>query len=332
MRLMKVRILILLITFCFVGELQAQELIKPLHGNWKFSLGDDMEWASADFDDSLWDNIYAPSAWENEGFNGYDGYAWYRRVVNGDQLKDYYNLQLNLGYIDDSDQVFFNGVLIGYSGTFPPNFNTAYNAKRAYHIPNELIRDGENVIAIRVYDTVLGGGIISGEIGIYTASDIGFPALTLEGLWKFREGDEAAWKNPGYDDEEWPFLMAPGYWRNIGKKNFESFGWYRKEFMMPSWLNGKGLTLILGVIDDFDEVYLNGQFIGRTNDGERWGHSESYRQLRIYPIPEGLINESGKNTLAVRITDLGGEAGIYKGPLMILDSQDAAVFVRDFLR
>lgn len=329
---MMVRVLVLLATFCLSLQLPAQELLKPLHGNWKFSLGDNMEWASAGFDDSLWDEIYAPSAWENEGFNGYDGYAWYRKVVNGDELKDYYNLQLHLGYIDDSDQVFFNGELIGYSGTFPPNFNTAYNAKRKYHVPNELIRDGENVIAIRVYDTVLGGGIISGDIGIYTASDLEFPALTLEGLWKFREGDNMVWKNPAYDDGEWAFLMTPGYWRYIGKKNFETFGWYRKDFMLPGWLKGKGLTIIMGIIDDFDEVYLNGKLIGRTNDGRRWGHSQSYRELRVYSIPKGLINESGENTLAVRITDLGGEAGIYKGPLMILDSQDAAIFVRDYLK
>ena len=327
---MKLRILFFFLAICCTTSLSAQQMLKPLHGNWKFRLGDNMDWAAAAFDDSSWDQIYAPSAWENEGFNGYDGYAWYRRVVNSKDFQGEDNLLLDLGYIDDSDQVFFNGQLIGYSGTFPPNFNTAYNAKREYRIPRELIKEGENVIAIRVYDTVLGGGIISGDIGIYSAPGPEYPALVLEGLWKFKEGDDMSWANPAHNDEDWAFLMTPGYWRFLGKKNFESFGWYRKDFRLPASLKGKQLTLVLGVIDDFDQVYLNGELIGETNDGKWFGQSESYRQLRVYPIPENLLQDKGKNTLAVRIKDLGGEAGIYKGPLMILESRNAQLFVQDY--
>ena len=33
-----------------------------------------MDWSDKNYDDSGWDVIFAPSAWENEGFNGYDGY------------------------------------------------------------------------------------------------------------------------------------------------------------------------------------------------------------------------------------------------------------------
>lgn len=312
-----------------LATLTAQERVLSLRGEWKFRLGDDMSWATGQFDDSKWDQIYAPSEWENEGFNGYDGYAWYRKTFSGERLKDKYNLVLNLGYIDDADQVFFNGELIGYSGTFPPKFTTAYNALRVYNIPQELIRDGENVIAVRVFDTVLGGGIVSGEIGIYEERDAQHGAMTLEGLWKFSEGDNMVWKNPGFDDSDWAYMMAPGFWRYLGKKNFMSYGWYRKTFRLPERLDNKQLTLILGLIDDFDEVYLNGKLIGSTNDQRGYGHSQSYRKLRIYPIPDNVINYDGKNTISVRIRDLGGEAGIYKGPLVIVESRYAALFVRD---
>ncbi|MGB3464236.1 MAG: beta galactosidase jelly roll domain-containing protein [Cyclobacteriaceae bacterium] len=319
----------LLLLFVSMHTLDAQDMLLSLKGSWKFRLGDKMAWAEADFDDSNWDDIYAPSEWENEGFNGYDGYAWYRKTFDGELLKDRYNLELNLGYIDDADQVFFNGQLIGYSGTFPPNFTTAYNALRVYNIPQELVRDGENVISVRVFDTVLGGGIVAGRIGIYEERKAQYGAMTLEGLWKFSEGDNMVWKNAEFDDSDWAYLMVPGFWRYIGKKNFESYGWYRKSFRLPERLDDKELTIILGLIDDFDEVYLNGRLIGRTNDYRDFGHSQSYRKLRIYPVPDEVINYEGDNILSVRIKDLGGEAGIYKGPLVIVESRYAALFVRD---
>lgn len=323
-----IRIIILFLSLTSTG-LFGQGKVKALHGNWKFRLGDNLDWAAVDFNDSKWDEIYAPSEWENEGFNGYDGFAWYRKTIDGEAFKDRFNLELNLGYIDDADQVFFNGQLIGYSGTFPPNFNTAYNALRVYNIPQELIRADKNVIAVRVYDTVLGGGIVSGKIGIYEQMGNDYRSLSLEGLWKFREGDNMVWKNKEYNDQDWSYLMTPGYWRYIGKKHFESYGWYRKKFTLPERLEQKDLTVILGVIDDFDEVYLNGELIGETNDGRGYGGSSSYRKLRIYPVPESAINRNGENILAVRVKDLGGEAGIYKGPLVLIDSQYAALFIRD---
>ncbi len=36
-----------------------------------------------DFDDSKWDKITVPSSWENQGFRGYNGYAWYRVSFEG---------------------------------------------------------------------------------------------------------------------------------------------------------------------------------------------------------------------------------------------------------
>jgi len=62
--------------------------------------------------------------------------------------------------------VFFNGVKIGFSGGFPPNYYTAWNAEREYRIPNELLNyNGDNVIAVRIYDKGGEGGIYSGEVG-----------------------------------------------------------------------------------------------------------------------------------------------------------------------
>ncbi len=44
-----------------------------LSGAWKFSIGDNEQWADPEFDDRNWESIQVPSPWESQGFHGYDG-------------------------------------------------------------------------------------------------------------------------------------------------------------------------------------------------------------------------------------------------------------------
>jgi len=150
--------LIISFTGCEVSNDEAESYaFIDLKGSWKFSIGDNPEWADEDYDDSDWEEINVPSLWENEGFYGYDGFAWFRKTLelNISQLDE--NLFLYLGYIDDVDETYFNGHLIGLSGSFPPNISTAYNAQRKYFIPTSLLKKGTNVISVRVFDIHLDG-------------------------------------------------------------------------------------------------------------------------------------------------------------------------------
>ena len=147
----------------YSNEIDELDLQINLSTNWLFSIGNNDRWANPSYNDQHWETIRVPADWENEGFHGYDGYAWYRTHFKGEQLNPKHPHFLVLGYIDDADEVYFNGELIGRSGKFPPNFKTAYNAFRRYQIPNELINyRGNNVIAVKVYDDGLNGGIVNG--------------------------------------------------------------------------------------------------------------------------------------------------------------------------
>ncbi len=81
---------------------------------WKFSTGDNAEYALTSFDDSGWKTIVPGTVWEKQGYPAYDGYAWYRVtfVIPASLKKDamrYGGLVVSLGRIDDSDETFFNG-------------------------------------------------------------------------------------------------------------------------------------------------------------------------------------------------------------------------------
>ncbi len=318
---MKAVILIL----CTITALYSagDQRILDLRGHWKFRIGDDMARAGVEYDDTNWEKIFVPSAWEDEGFNGYDGYAWYRTTFFLSQAQIEKKIYLHLGFIDDVDEVYLNGHFIGFSGSFPPNYFTAFNLDRQYRLPPEYLHtDRPNVLAVRVYDHELGGGILRGQIGIYEDTQTIIPEINLEGPWKFKTGDEMAFMKPDLSDENWKSVYVPSSWEIQGFKDYDGIGWYRKAFMIPYSLKGKKLILLLGLIDDLDEAYLNGKWVGGTgNIGMAWGDIEvagEWQVLRAYELDENILNFSGQNLLAVRVYDKYVQGGIYQGPVGIV--------------
>lgn len=143
-----------------------------LDNHWQFKIGDSLVWKNTNYNSSKWTTITSGRVWEDQGFKGVDGFAWYRKsVFIPEELKKEVlklgGMTLNLGTIDDCDQVFFNAKLIGESGIMPPNFLTAYDKIRKYDILASDIHWGkENVIAIRVFDNNGGGGLTSNNISL----------------------------------------------------------------------------------------------------------------------------------------------------------------------
>ncbi len=298
----------------FLTALSSAGQVISLKGSWKFHIGDQSEWASPAFNDENWELIMAPSAWEDEGFNGYDGFAWYRITFSGQRLSKNENYYINLGYIDDADEVYVNGRLVGFSGYMPPKFKTAYNTERKYPIPNDIIDfRGENTIAVRVFDVTLGGGIIDGNLGIYKAPK-SHMLVDLSGLWDFATSRNGL---PIHYEKAWIKLMVPAPWEYQGFQKYDGFGWYRKYIEVPdNLIHSSDLVLVLGRIDDFDVAYLNGKQIGSTRDNRAFGMSNSFSTLRVYRIPPGLLKKSN-NIIEVLVEDIGNIGGIYEGPLGI---------------
>lgn len=117
-----------------------------------------------------------PGYWETQGHNDYDGFAWYRKSFSIPDNLNNKKLVFIGGKIDDLDQVYLNGVLIGSTGYMgkvfgslasKPAFDQEWSRFRAYNIPDSLIIKGKpNTIAVRVYDGYLNGGIYQGPVGI----------------------------------------------------------------------------------------------------------------------------------------------------------------------
>lgn len=166
---------------------QAQNL---LNNNWQFKTGDSLEWKNTAYNASNWKSISPGAIWENQGYQGYDGIAWYRQTLTipsnlRKEIEKEGGITIHLGTIDDADQTFFNGTLIGETGKFTPHFQSAYDIERRYFIPLKAIRwDQPNVLAIRVYDDAGGGGLTSmnvsgviGDLGSAIKMEATFPTV-----------------------------------------------------------------------------------------------------------------------------------------------------------
>ena len=154
----------------------------PLNSAWKFITGDNLDYARPGFDDSRWKSIRVDKSWEDQGYDPYDGFAWYRLHIiipvslrDRARLKD--GLRIHLGKINNFDQSFLNGHIIGINGKLVPDVASIDNEytkadpalwdlDRVYVLPfddQRILWGKENVIAVRVFDEGGWGGMFSGD-------------------------------------------------------------------------------------------------------------------------------------------------------------------------
>ena len=222
----------------------AAELL-VVRGEWKFNKGDNTLWKNPDFNDGSWQTVKLPATWEEHSNYTEDNvFGWFRRelTVPADlQGKDIY---INVGKIDDADETFFNGVKVGGMGHFPPNYVSAWDISRHYKVPHEIIHnDGKNIIAVRVFDGIQGGGIYNDGMRI------------TEGMFEST--------SPG---------GSGGGYINAGT------GWYRKIFKVPENVKGKRASIEFDGVYMNSDVWLNGVHLGNRP----YGYSSFQYELTQY--------------------------------------------------
>jgi sialate O-acetylesterase len=134
--------------------------------------------------------------------------------------------------------------------------------------------------------------------------------INLQGIWQF-----AVDKRRPEEVPQWEKIMVPGAWEFQGFKH-DGFARYKRTFNIPANFTKEPVVVILGKIDDFDKTYFNGTVIGTTNDGRRYGSSNSYLRTRVYEIPQELIKRGANNTIEIVVEDMGNVGGIYDGGII----------------
>ena len=244
-----------------------------VEGTWRFKKGDDPSWKKPGLDESDWETVILPAAWEQHSNYTEDNvYGWYRRRIEVPAELKGKDVDLQLGKIDDVDEAFVNGVRVGGCGKFPPAFESAWDQPRVYRLRAGLLRgDGTDLVAVRVFDSVARGGIYDGPVQ------------------PVRIGPFDTGMSPGARDT--------GY--VLG-----GTGWYRKPFTLPASARGKSVSILFeGVYMDSD-VWINGVHLGN--------HPYGYTSF-VYDLTPHLKPSGQANVLAVRVRNLGRNTRWYSG-------------------
>ena len=113
--------------------------------------------------------------------------------------------------------------------------------------------------------------------------------------------DKSTWKDAQHPDDDWKTLNAPGIWETQGLDGFDGKLWYRRTVELTTAGAAESVRLHLGMIDDCDETFVNGQKVGSLC---------GWDTPRRYDLLPGLL-VVGRNTIAVRVTDTGGGGGFH---------------------
>jgi sialate O-acetylesterase len=127
------------------------------------------------------------------------------------------------------------------------------------------------------------------------------------------DGKDVDYSGTTVDEADWVDLAVPAYWETLGYYDMDGIAWYRTQIEVNAAEAAAGVTLGLAMIDDSDRSYVNGQEIGHTDD--------AWNGQRVYRVAPGVLH-AGKNTLAIRVNDLGAGGGIH-GDASMLYIQDA---------
>ena len=153
----------------------------------RFCKGDNPAWQKADFDDSAWQVLALDKDWNQQGVRNANNYGWYRlHVVIPSTLKGGVTgeILLDMGPIDDTDETWLNGHLVGKTGRNPKEeggFEGKWDTPRRYVVsPEWVLWDKENIIAVRVYNGGDPGGFYAQPVNITKPALKDYASLTLK--------------------------------------------------------------------------------------------------------------------------------------------------------
>ncbi len=140
------------------------------------NLGFEKGWNKAEFADKDWADISLPEPWEQEELRDVDGASWYRYHFQLPTDWHGKGLRLELGLVGNDDMTYVNGLKVG--GMF------GKEKQRNYYIGPAVVHEGDNVIAVRVWNRSGEGGVLGPVMKLGPID--GGAYMDLSATWKWK--------------------------------------------------------------------------------------------------------------------------------------------------
>jgi sialate O-acetylesterase len=292
--------------------------------------GESLSWNEASFNDNKWPTMEVPQLWETT-IGDLDGTVWFRKSFTIQSEDAGQAAILELSMIDDNDETYVNGIKVGSTN--------AYNAKRSYNIPESILKEGQNIIAVKVIDTGGGGGIYGDkdDIKLVTRSRKTIP---LAGTWKFQV--EELLGSAAINPNSYPTLLFNAMLNPILNYGIRGAIWYQGESNAGrAYQYRKAFPLM---IQDWRNHFKQGDFPfyfvqlasfnaanGNSRLGSTWAELREAQTMTLSLPNTGMavttdIGEAtdihprnkqdvGKRLAAIALNELYGKQQEYSGPM-----------------
>jgi sialate O-acetylesterase len=276
-------------------------------------------WKDLKFDDSAWPTMQIPALWERRALGNMDGVVWFRKIVTLDGGETSKDAVLHLGAIDDADETYVNGVKVGSTND--------YSIKRSYTIQPGLLKEGTNVIAVRVEDTGGGGGIYGESDDLHIS--FGNTKVPLAGSWSYQV-ESLLRTNGDVSPNQFPTLLFNAMINPLIPYSIRGALWYQGESNAGrAYQYRKAFPLM---IKDWRKRWGQGDFPfyfvqlatfnannGNSNNGSRWAELREAQAMTL----------SLPNTGMAVTTDVGDPKDIHPRNKQDVGKRLAALALRD---
>ncbi|WBV57068.1 sialate O-acetylesterase [Chryseobacterium daecheongense] len=181
-------------------------------------IGLNQHWEKDNGDDSGWKTMVVPGSWEDQE-GSFDGSVWFRKEIILPKGVDQKTAFLNLGRIKDADVTYINGIKVGnVTYEYPP---------RWYDIPKGVLKEGKNIITLRVINGS-GKGQFIADKPYYL--EIDGQKTDLKGEWKYKIGAKMEKMAPGQTFIRWkPLGLYNAMINPLINYKIKGFIWYQGE-------------------------------------------------------------------------------------------------------
>jgi sialate O-acetylesterase len=288
-------------------------------------------WNEPGTNDNAWPLMQLPNFWETQQLGDLDGIVWFRKTVTVSAEDAGKAATLELAMIDDNDVTYVNGIKAGSTN--------GYNVKRNYSVAAGVLKEGKNVIAVRVDDTGGYGGIYGDSADMKLT--IGNHTMPLNGQWHFKV-EKITGGSSSIGPNSYPTLLFNAMINPLIPFAFRGVIWYQGEANADrAYQYRKAFPLM---ITDWRKCWANSDFPfyfvqlasfnaanGTSNNGSTWAELRE-AQVKTLSLPNtGMavitdIGDSsnihpkdkqdvGKRLAAIALHNVYGENNVYNGPV-----------------
>lgn len=235
---------------------------QPAYGNYimpwydRYDIGLKERWDSPDYrasGASGWKIVHLPGGFADLGVPVTPAVAWFRKEITLRGPPPKGGARISLGEVQRMDSVYVNGILVGASAWV--------EHPRIYDIPADALKQGRNLIAVRIFKTEPHGGFL-GKASDLRLTLADHTAIPLGGAWQGRISVDARPPHPmPLHFANWPVMptvLYNGMLVPVAPLSITGAVWYQGEQNSPRGYEYR--RLLPAVIASWRRLFGQGDF------------------------------------------------------------------------